>query len=308
MPRLSTIACGILLLLTTLAMQAQEDEVSLGDLARAIRKEKPADSHPEVIDNDNLSVMMDHAEAERLNGKPVFSINAAGRTFRMTSPDGTCSLSFDAKATALISSPYTSSELPQYELAKLEGVATIHDGALEVTMHNGTGWELKEVVVGLTVLNRAAAELQPASLITATDFQTEARRPDVTAIFHLRATAPADSTTLFKGIVNDDLRQSNDWHWALVAARGVPPAAPLSTAHVSPVLGPAPAAPTQPGIAFTGTQSSPAATSALPTTLNPVVPLVSAIRSSADTSLVQTTIGRPSPTTPPSTSSAKPHH
>jgi len=229
MLRLSTIACGILLLSVALTVRAQDDEVSLGDLARTIRKEKATDAHPQVIDNDNLSVMMDQAEAERLNGKPVFSIDPSGKAFRMTSPDGTCSLSFDAKATALISSPYISSELPQYELARLEGSATIHDGILEVTVHNATGWELKEVVIGVTLLNQTGAELQPASLITTTDLQTEARRPDVTAIYHLKATAPSDSTAVFKGIVSDEVGQAKDWHWALVAARGVPPAPPVST-------------------------------------------------------------------------------
>jgi hypothetical protein len=308
MPRLSTIVCGILLLSAALAMRAQDDEVPLGDLARAMRKEKPADSQPEVIDNDNLSIMMDQAEAERLNRKPVFSIDVSGKTFRMTSPDGTCSLSFDAKATALISTAYISSELPQYELAKLEGGATIHDGVLEVTVHNGTGWELKEVVVGLTLLSRAAAELQPASLISATDFQTEARRPDVTAIFHLKATAPAESTTVFKGVVSDDLSQAKDWHWALIAARGVPPAAPLSTAHGSPVSGPQSIAPTQPGIASAGTQSFPAGPPAPAATVNSLIPLASGIRSSADQSLAQTTIGQPSATTSPSTPSSRPEH
>ena len=95
---------AILLLCAAAPCRAQDDEVSLGDLARSVRKVKPAEEQPAVIDNDNLSIMMDKAESERLNGKPVFSIDPSGKSFRMTSPDGTCSLSFDAKATALISS------------------------------------------------------------------------------------------------------------------------------------------------------------------------------------------------------------
>ena len=233
MSRFVAIALAIFLLLAALPVAAQDDEPSLGDLARAARKTKPAESDPQVIDNDNLSIMMDKAEAERLNGKPVFSIDPSGKTFRMTSPDGTCSLSFDARMTSLISSPYIASDLPQYELAKLETGAAIHDGVLEVTVHNGTAWELKEIVVGLTLLNQSGPELGPARLIAAAEIQTEARRPDLTTIYHLKATAPSDSKVVFKGLVNDDLDQAKDWHWALVAARGVPPAAPLS----APVLG-----------------------------------------------------------------------
>jgi hypothetical protein len=228
MSRSVAMLLAIFLLLAALPLPAQDEEVSLGDLAREARKVKSTESEPQVIDNDNLAVMMDQAEAERLNGKPVFSVDPSGKTFRMTSPDGTCSLSFDAKMTSLISTPYVASDLPQFELAKLEAGAAIHDGILEVTVHNGTAWELKEIVVGLTLLNQSGAELGSARLIAAAEIQTEARRPDATTIYHLKATAPADSKVLFKALVNDDLEQVKDWHWALVAARGVPPAAPTA--------------------------------------------------------------------------------
>lgn len=228
MPRLATITIAMLLLSAAAPLRAQDDEVSLGDLARAARKAKPAEEQKPVIDNDNLSVMMDKAESERLNGKPVFSIDPSGKTFRMTSPDGTCSLSFDAKATALISTPYISSDLPQYELAKLEGGATVDDGVLEVTLHNGSGWELKEIVVGVTLLQPTAAPLQPARLITATEVQPQTKLPDSTKLYHLKATAAADSTTVFRAALADEMSSAQDWHWALVAARGIPPAAPVN--------------------------------------------------------------------------------
>lgn len=214
---------------TTLCV-AQDDQPSLGDLARSVRKAKPADEQqPAVIDNDNLSVMMDKAESERLNGKPVFSIEPSGKSFRMTSPDGTCSLSFNANATALISTPYLSSDLPQYEIAQLEGQAAVHDGVIEVKLHNGSDWEVKEIVVGITLLKQTAAGVQPARLVTATEVQSEAKSPDFTTLMHLKATAPADSIMVFRGLVNDELSHATDWHWALVAARGIPPAPATST-------------------------------------------------------------------------------
>jgi len=238
MSRSWTIALAMCLLSAAGPLCAQDDDISLGDLARSVRKTKPAESQPEVIDNDNMNIMMDKAEAERLDGKPVFSIDPSGKAFRMTSPDGTCSLSFDAKAAALITTPYVASDVPQYELAKLEGSAAVHDGVLEVTLHNGSDWELKEIMVGVTLLNASTTQLQPARLVTATDFQLDAKPPDLTMIYHMKTAAPADSTKIFRAVVSDDLSQAKDWHWALVAARGVPPAAPI-TVPAQPTATPA---------------------------------------------------------------------
>jgi hypothetical protein len=233
-----TIAIALCLLSAAVSACAQDEDVPLGDLARSVRKSKPAESQPEVIDNDNMAIMMDKAEAERLDGKPVFSIDPSGKAFRMTSPDGTCSLSFDAKAAALITTPYLASDVPQYELAKLEGSAAVHDGVLEVTLHNGSDWELKEIMVGVTLLNTFTPQLQSARLVTATDFQLDAKPPDLTMIYHMKTAAPADSTKIYRAVVSDDLVQAKDWHWALVAARGVPPAAPIA-ASAQPTATPA---------------------------------------------------------------------
>ena len=255
MARLLKIAGLAVLLCSSALLRAQDDDVPLGDVARAARKSKPAEnpasSDQKVIDNDNLSVMMDKAEAERLNGKPVFSIDPSGTAFTMTSPDGTCSLSFDAKATALISTPYIASDLPQDELLKLEGPATIHNDVIEISLHNGTGWELKEIVVGITELrNQPAISLLPASLISAD--QSE-KLPDSTLLYHLKATAAPDSVTVFRANLMGDFSDVKDWHWALVSARGVPPAAPpsLSQSQTTSVLQP----PTTPVLAAPAAQT-----------------------------------------------------
>src|SRR5947209_5956492 len=116
---LRTTATAVLLCLAV-PLLAQDDDVSLGDLARSVRKSKSPEEQKveekKVIDNDNFSIMMDKAESARLNGKPVFSINPVAKTFTMTSTDGTCSLSFDAKAAPLSPAPYIASDLPQDEL------------------------------------------------------------------------------------------------------------------------------------------------------------------------------------------------
>jgi len=231
MSRTVLIAVALLLLSLGVSAYAQDDDISLGDLARAARSAKTS-SDQNVIDNDNLKIAMDQAESARLNGKPVFSIDPSGTSFRMTSPDGTCSLSFDAKATALISTPYVASELPQDELLKLEGPAEIHDGILEVSLHNGSQWELKEIVVGITVpQNSPSPSLKPALL---GDANTSPKLPDLTMLYHLKATAPADTLTTFRGNLGGDLDSTKDWRWSLVSARGVPPAAPGSVSTAAP--------------------------------------------------------------------------
>ena len=241
MSRTVLIVVALLLLSLGVSVYAQDDDISLGDHARAARSAK-ASSDQNVIDNDNLKLAMDQAESERLNGKPVFSIDPAGTSFRMTSPDGTCSLSFDAKATALISTTYVASELPQDELLKLEGPAEIHDGILEVSLHNGSQWELKEIVVGITVPQNSTSPLLKPALLG--DANTSPKLPDLTMLYHLKATAPADAITTFRGNLGGDLDSTKDWRWSLVSARGVPPAAPGSVATaatqaVSPSDGPA---------------------------------------------------------------------
>src|SRR5258708_30822824 len=141
MSRFVHIASAVILLCSPAFLAAQEDEVSVGDAAREARKSKPVQGQVEeqkVIDNDNFAIMMDKAESARLDGKPVFSIDPSGKSFRITSPDGTCSLSFNASATSLISAPYLTSDLPQDELLKLVGPAAIRDDALEVSRTNGT--------------------------------------------------------------------------------------------------------------------------------------------------------------------------
>jgi hypothetical protein len=254
MPRFLHVAAVLALLYVATCVRAQDADVPLGDLAREARKAKPAEppnsGDEKIIDNDNFAIMMDHAESARLNGKPVFSIDPSGKTFRMTSPDGTCSLSFDAKATALISTPYVASDLPQDELLKLEGPAAIHDDVLEVSLHNRTAWELKEIVVGVTVLQpQEGSEYRPTKLEPTLDAAPAEKLPDLTVLYHLKGTAAPGSTTSFRANLGGSLAEAKDWHWAIVSARGVPPASPVTLSAqpgITPTNSILPAISTQP--------------------------------------------------------------
>src|ERR1700722_174640 len=198
MLRFFLIAIVLLLLCAPAWMKvsAQEEDIPLGDLARELRHSKP--DQADIIDNDNFTLMMDKAESERLDGQPIFAISPSGRTFTAVSPDGTCSLSFVATSANRTPSAYIASDLPQDELLKLEGPASIDEGSLQVSLHNGTAWEVKEIVVGVTVLqNQSSPEYRPAMM---GPVPVNANKlPDLTVLYHLKGNSAPDATTVFRG-------------------------------------------------------------------------------------------------------------
>ena len=115
--------------------------------------------------------------------------------------------------------------------AKAKGLSNILGKTTEVYAGNEGLIKLATMPAADIVLIAivGTAGLQPARLVTATELQPETKPPDVTTLYHLKATAPADAIMMFRALVNDELSQAKDWHWALVAARGIPPAAPVST-------------------------------------------------------------------------------
>jgi hypothetical protein len=213
------------------AIAQSDDPVSLGDLARSLRssKQPKPPAAPSVIDNDNLLQVLDDVEHFRLGGKPIFSFDGVGTSFQMTSPDGICSLSFNANATALLSNPYVSQDLPQTELAKLDGPANLNGDILEISMYNASSWNLREITVGLTLVRRpelsaayyGAAKLLPA---VAEDATPAEKRSDLTVLLHLKGSAAPMATTVFREKLDANVDDGQEWHWAIVAAKGIPPA------------------------------------------------------------------------------------
>mgnify|MGYP001306988561 CR=1 FL=1 len=220
-------------------MQAQEDsgETPLGDVARSLRK-KPASSEA-VIDNDNLSKVVDDAASRRVAGTSVvFSLDPGGKSFHVSSPDVTCSLSFSAKTTALLADPVVLDELPRSELAKLDGPATIDGDSLQVSMHNGTSWDLREIVIGLTIVRSpqpGESRSQPgqprifpaaagdAAQSTADPYQ---KQPDMTMLLRVKGSAAPSATATFRTPLNFALFPDQEWHWAIVRAKGIAPQTP----------------------------------------------------------------------------------
>jgi hypothetical protein len=207
------------------AAQSDTGETSLGDLARQYRKDKAATEHA-VIDNDNLHQVMDEVQTRKLDGKLMFSIDGEGKKFQVSSPDVTCDLSFSGSATALLSNAYAPQELPEGELAKLDGPATISGDALQVSVHNGTTWDIKEITVGVTILRSSeasAARRGSPRLIPAAETTTllSEKQPDSTVLYHIKGSAAPSSTTVFHETLGTTLVEGQEWHWAIVQAKGV---------------------------------------------------------------------------------------
>jgi hypothetical protein len=128
----------------------------------------------------------------------------------------------------LITDPYVAQNLPQEELVKLEGPATVDGDALQVSVFNGTGWNLKEITVGLTIVRRApataayygSAQLVPAA--AANSIPAE-KHSDTTVLYHMKGTAAPLTTTVFRETLSTTLPPDQDWHWAIVEAKGLPP-------------------------------------------------------------------------------------
>ena len=229
------------LLIAALPAWAQDDDpnnVSLGDFARSLRQKKEEAKSPlplqPVIDNDNLAAVMEDVASHRPAHSLTFSFDGLGKKFQVSSsPDVTCSLSFNANATALLSDPYASRDLPPEDLAKLDGPATINGDSLEIAVHNGSGWSLKEITVGLTILRDGEAEESyqgPARMISAAATTLpgaaplpEEKRSDVTVLYHIKGAAAPSSTTMFRETLTTPPTPDQEWHWAIVEAKGYPP-------------------------------------------------------------------------------------
>jgi hypothetical protein len=239
--------CGFLLTSVAWA-QSDDPPPPLGDVARALRKKKEQPAIQPVpprtiIDNDNFAEVMDEVQSHRLAGSSLlYSFDSAGKTFQVSAPDVTCSLSFNSNTASLLSRPYVPIDLPDSELRKLDGPAILNDDGLQVSVFNGTEWKLEEITVGLTIVRHAnpAASLYGSGRLVPAASETviaAEKQPDATTIHHLRATALPSTTAVFKTAIPVRLGPDEEWHWAILQAKGVPPATLMA---IPPSPAPAP--------------------------------------------------------------------
>ncbi len=176
----SSYLIALCVLIASLTASAQDDPPSLGDLARNLRNNKaqakvPAKAHPQpgpsgavvntVIDNDNLAQVMEDAKNAKpvRQDKTVFSIDPGNNTLKVSSPDVTCSLSFNARASSLVIKPILVEDLPLTELLKIDGPGSIQDENLQLEVFNGTDWDLREITIGLTLERKPGQNAEVAA-------------------------------------------------------------------------------------------------------------------------------------------------
>ncbi|HKN36884.1 MAG TPA: hypothetical protein VJX16_26875 [Terriglobales bacterium] len=210
---------------------AQSEAPSLGDLARNLRRNQPPPRG--VIDNDNLSEVME-AGANR-NWSMVglrFSLGQdVIQTVNASNPDVTCALSFNAKSLDPEAAPKPQT-LPDSELVKLDGPATIVDDAFQLSVYNGSAWDLREITVGLTIVRRSSSAdafyAGPVKLIptAVNNALPDEKHSDTTILYHLKGTAAPLVTTLFREALSTPISPEQEWHWAIVQAKGIPPTPP----------------------------------------------------------------------------------
>jgi hypothetical protein len=244
------LTAAVLLTPSTVVAQQDAGQTPLGDVARSFRK-KPS-VYQTVIDNDNFSKLMEEAESRRLSvSSLLYSVNPGEKSFQVSTPDVTCSLSFSANASSLLSSPYLLKDLPPAELIKLDGPATIDGDSLELSVYNGTEWNVHELTIGLTIVKRkdpseasyyGSAHLVPAvgKLDQTVETPVE-KRSDVTVLYKIKGEAAPFTTTVFRTPIGTTLASNQEWHWAIVRAKGTPSEDPAQSGPP-----PAPAAPDTP--------------------------------------------------------------
>jgi hypothetical protein len=234
-PSLPLLACCLLVI--PLAASAQDDaQPSLGDFARNLRKSKAQEPPQQlaspartVIDNDNLAQVMEDARKAKpvKEDKTVFSIDSSGKVLKVSSPDVTCSLSFNARASSLLIKPVLLEDLPLADLLKLDGPGYIQDENLQLQVFNGTDWDLREITIGLTLERKPGENAEMAArarVIPAAQNGAPGaieRHSDVTLLYHLKATAKPFSTTLFRENVGITPGPDEDWRWSIVEAKGI---------------------------------------------------------------------------------------
>lgn len=240
------IVSAVLMVLWPPLTRAQGDpnDVPLGDVARNLRKKsapvKPVISKP-VIDDDNLPQVMERSESSQELGAGIRYLMAGeSKGFHIAAPDVTCSLAFTANVKSLLSGQYAQMDLPAEEIAKLQGKATIEGDSLTIPVFNGTNWHVSELAVALTVVRKRAASGFPGAIYSAPDAGVEMdpgasaeadpleqvrseKKSDLTVIYKIRAAAPPWEKAVFSAPLNLELAPGEEWHWAIVQAKGYPP-------------------------------------------------------------------------------------
>lgn len=224
------VVLGLVLALVPRFAPAQMEDTPLGDVARSAREDKFKAKPARVsLDNESFAQYLEDAENRHQTGTTLrffLGPEPAVQSFQQAnSPDFTCNLSFSAQPANPADTLKPQAEtLPNAELSKLEGPATIAGDSLQVSIYNGSNWKVEEITVGLTVVRKAksvATLAGSAQLLPASATQTMVKHSDTTLFYHLKGSAAPSATAVFQDALGITLEPDEEWHWALLSARGV---------------------------------------------------------------------------------------
>jgi hypothetical protein len=76
-----------------------------------------------------------------------------------------------------------------------------------------------------------SARNRPGKLIPASDTTTllSEKQPDMTVLYQLKGSSPPSSTTVFHETLTAAPGSEQEWHWAIVQAKGVPSQKPVAS-------------------------------------------------------------------------------
>ena len=207
---------------------------SLGDLARDAREARKSHAAQpvKVYTNEDIpqwpnEVVWKSAATIAPQAAPMVQAGSELPTvspIKMRSEDVECSFSFRAQSMLPRgkAEPAGVTPLPASEVAKLEGTASIWGDTLDVSIHNDTGWALREVTVRLLPGIRAGDSQLAHSHAAEHGNAADPGAGDAGRLLDLRLSAEPHTAT----VSSEPLAQSlsgQEWSWEIVQAKGIPP-------------------------------------------------------------------------------------
>jgi hypothetical protein len=103
-----------------------------------------------------------------------------------------------------------------------------------VSVYNASAWNLKEITVGLTIVrprDTVAANPEAAKLLAVVaqdvapdkDTPPSEKRSDLTVLLHMKGSTAPLASTIYREKLDAALDDKQDWHWAIIGAKGIPP-------------------------------------------------------------------------------------
>ena len=203
---------------------------SLGDLAREVRNSHPAQAL-KVYTNEDIPQVSNEvvwksaaSAAQTTPSMPGIAEQSPTSAIKLRSEDVECSFSFRAQSMLPRGKmeSATVSPLPPSEVAKLDGTASIWGDTLDVSIHNDTGWSLREVTVRLLLGAHGDEQNSIHSHAAEHGSVADFAAADAGRLLDLRLSAEPHTATVSSEPLAQNLA-GQEWSWEIVQAKGIPP-------------------------------------------------------------------------------------